>query len=119
MTEVSRLDDGALAARVRQLYADTGHERLEGGALIAWQELESREPPSVLLWVLEEMKGARVDLPLFVESLALAGTPRLAAVLHYASYLRERRRHERAKDPKRSRTPRRHTSDTEPPRLEL
>lgn len=119
MEEITRLDHGALAARVRQLHADNGRDRLAGEGLAAWQELESREAPTTLVWVLEEMKGARVDLPLFAEALQQADTTRLSAVLHFASYLRERRKHERGRDQKRPRPPRRHVGDNETLPLEL
>lgn len=118
--EISRYDNGALLRRVQELYAEIGHERLTSAAVGTWNEIVQREAPTRLAWLLEQIKDARLDLPQFVEAWGVAGTPHFGAVIHYACFLREQRRHEREqRSTKRGRTPRRHVGEAEAPTLEL
>ncbi|MBI5170355.1 MAG: AAA family ATPase [Candidatus Eisenbacteria bacterium] len=116
LLEISRYDDGALLRRVQELYAELGHERLTAAAVDAWCGITQREAPTRLLWLLEQIKDARLDLAQFVEAWNAAGTPHFGAVIHYACFLREQRRHEREqRSTRRGRAPRRHAGEAEAP----
>ena len=120
LEEISRLDNGTTAARIRELQAATGFERLDRDEAEQWNAHVAKAPPGHTLLLLEGIREQHVELSTLLEAMRTAGTVHSAALVHYACYLREKRRQEKLHAQRRRPSDRRHgRDDGEPPTLDL
>ncbi len=120
LAEISKLDQGATVARVHELQRATGFERLSPADLDFWLRWSADAPPGRILLLLEGIREQQADLSVLVEAMRKAGTLHAGALVHYACFVREKRRHEKLQSQRQQQEDRRRRKrEYDQPSLEL
>ncbi len=110
LAEISKLDNGATADRIRTLQSATGYSRLSEEEIAFWDRYTAEMPTGQILLLLEGIHEQHADLSTLLEALRTTGVLPSSALVHYACFLREKRRYEKLRA-RRRRTERRGNKD--------